>query len=296
MDSKIVEDFLAQEQEFKDKTRRLGFGEVSNFYWYHTIDLGDGLVTPGIYDYRDTLPSFRFPDDMGGMTVLDVGSATGFFAFEFEKRGARVISVELPSLEGLDRFPGQTTEQLLKKLERMILPILPGAAPSRDPDASSHPQKLDSKEIYFRLLEGPFRFCHARLNSKVERCFSAIYDLSPQKLGGLSFDMIFLGDILLHTFSPWEALAAVAPLVKAGGLLVLSQIMPEELGSRPAMLYVGGDDPDGDDISWWWPNQPCFEQLLKKMGFRTVADVGRSKGVLRSTAYPFERTILHARK
>jgi len=293
MDSKIVEDYLADEQEFKERARLLGFAEAANFYWYHTVDLGDGLVTPGIYDYRHSLSSFRFPDDMRGMTVLDVGSATGFFAFEFEKRGARVISVELPSLEQLDRFPGQTTEQLLKKIERMILPNLPGAAPSQDGTASPH--WLDSKEIYFRLLDGPFRFCQTRLNSKVERCFSTIYELSPQKLGVESFDMIYVGDILLHTFTPWQALAAVAPLVKAGGLLVLSQVMPEDLGDRPAMHYVGGDDPNGDDISWWWPNKACFEQLLKKMGFKTVEEVGRSKGILRSTAYAFERPVLHAR-
>jgi len=56
------------------------------------------------------------------MTVLDVGSATGFFAFEFERRGARVISVELPSLRDLDRFPGQDVDSSLRKIEAMIFP------------------------------------------------------------------------------------------------------------------------------------------------------------------------------
>ncbi len=60
-----------------------------------------------------------FPENMSGMTVLDVGSATGFFAFEFERRGARVISVELPSLRDLDRFPGQDVESSLRKIESM---------------------------------------------------------------------------------------------------------------------------------------------------------------------------------
>ena len=287
MDSKIVEDFLARTEEFKKKTLHLGVEDLSNYYWYHTIDLGDGLITPGIYDYRDALSPYGFPEDMRGMTVLDVGSATGFFAFEFEKRGARVISVELPSLEDLDRFPGQTTEQLLKKLEKMILP----PESERPPEA----ERRDTKdELYFYLLDGPFRFCHMRLNSKVERCFSTVYDLSPAKLGVDGFDLVFLGDILLHTFSPWKALAAVAPLCK--GLLVLSQIMPEDVGPQPAMLYVGGDDPQGDDISWWWPNKLCFEQMLKKMGFKTVDEVGRSKGVLQSSGYPFDRGILHATK
>jgi len=37
-----------------------------------------------VYDFRQSLPCFQFPEDMRGMRVLDVGSATGFFAFEFE--------------------------------------------------------------------------------------------------------------------------------------------------------------------------------------------------------------------
>src|SRR5271169_424865 len=110
MNSKIVDEFLTQAEQFKQAVRRQGLEEVSDFYWYHTIDVGDGLITPGLYDYRETVPAFQFPAEMRGMTVLDVGSATGFFAFEFEKRGARVVSAELPSLVDLDRFPGQTVE------------------------------------------------------------------------------------------------------------------------------------------------------------------------------------------
>jgi hypothetical protein len=80
---------------------------LSKYYWCHTIDLGDGLVTPGDYDYRSSLPLFQFPEDMRGMTVLDVGSATGFFAFEFEKREAVVTSVELPSIADWDMPAGE---------------------------------------------------------------------------------------------------------------------------------------------------------------------------------------------
>jgi hypothetical protein len=32
------------------------------------------------------------------------------------------------------------------------------------------------------------------------------------------------------------------------------------------------------------------------MGFRTVVEAGRNRGVLRTTAYPFDRPVLHARK
>src|SRR5215471_17951363 len=116
------EQFLQRSREFVERAAQLGLSDADRYYWYHTLDLGGGLVTPGMYDYRETIASFGFPEDMRGMTVLDVGSATGFFAFEFERRGARVISVELPSLRDLDRFPGQDVDGSLRKIERMIFP------------------------------------------------------------------------------------------------------------------------------------------------------------------------------
>ena len=112
--------FLAETRSFADRVRERALPAVSSYYWYHTVDLGNGLVTPGLHDYRGSLPDFQFPEDMRGMTVLDVGSATGFFAFEFERRGARVVSTELPSLDDLDRFPGQSVENSLRKIERML--------------------------------------------------------------------------------------------------------------------------------------------------------------------------------
>jgi tRNA (mo5U34)-methyltransferase len=293
MDSKAVELFLANEAKFKEQVQAMGFAEAAEYHWYHTIDLGNGLVTPGTYDYRGKIEAFHFPDKMDGMSVLDVGSATGFFSFEFERRGANVVSVELPSLEELDRFPGQTTEQLHSKLERMSLPIQPERiAPKGQSDSS----KPSTQEMYHRLLEGPFKFCQEHLHSKVERCFSTVYDISPEKLGTDGFDLIFVGDVLLHTFSPWLALASIASVCKKGGVLILSQGMPDDLGPGPAMKYVGGVDPEGDDISWWWPNQACFEDMLKKMGFHSVEVSGHSQGILRTTGFEFNRTILHARK
>jgi tRNA (mo5U34)-methyltransferase len=277
----VAAEFETLVRRFRENCARLGLGDVSKYCWYHTIDLGEGLITPGSHDYRPVLPNFGFPHDMHGMSVLDVGSATGFFAFEFEKRGAHVVSVELTSLEDLDRFPGQTTDLLLRKIEHMISPD--GSGPQYTKD-----------ELYFYLLDGAFRFCHKQLKSSVRRCYSTIYDLSSEKLGRDAFDVVFLGDILVHTLYPLKALAAVSPLCR--GTLILSQIMPEELGSIPAMLYVGGEKPAEDDVSWWWPNKACFVQMLAKLGFREVEEVGRNQGVLRPSGHPFDRPILHARR
>ena len=70
--------------------------------------------------------------------------------------------------------------------------------------------------------------------------------------------------------------------------------MPECADGKPAMLYVGGDEPASDEVSWWWPNQPCLVQLLKKLGFRHVFEAGTNSGCLRPSGFAFERPILHA--
>lgn len=63
--------------------------------WYHTIDLGNGEITDGIYDHRPLLKYYGFPESLKGKRVLDVGCADGFFSFEFEKRGAdKVVALD----------------------------------------------------------------------------------------------------------------------------------------------------------------------------------------------------------
>jgi SAM-dependent methyltransferase len=279
--------FLEKTEAFTARAHQLGLPDTSRFYWYHTIDLGDGLITPGLYDYRPTLPAFHFPENMEGMTVLDVGSATGFFAFEFERRGALVVSTELPSLHDLDRFPGQSVENSLRKIERMIFPD--------GLDLESLRRGDSEQELYRCLLDGPFQFCRQRLGSKVERCYSTIYDLTLEKHGvPHGFDLIFVGDVLVHTLYPLKALAALAPLCR--GELVFAQMLPDGPQEPPAMMYVGGGDPEEDHISWWLPNESCLVQMLTKLGFPVVEEVGWHSGILHPGGHPFHRVILRARK
>src|SRR5215472_5932707 len=268
--------FWRSAEAFYQKAEALGYPDIRNYYWYHTVELPGGLVTPGQYDFRGTVDAFPFPADMRGLRVLDVGSATGFFAFEFVRRGAEVVSMELPSLEALDRFPGQSVEQSLDKIRKMLGHQAAGEAGDKP--------KYSAQQMYFYLLEGPFEFCRKQLGVSVKRCYTPVYDLTPAKAGG-SFDLVFVGDVLLHTLNPLEALAAIAPLCR--GTLVLSQTIPEAEEGQAAMLYVGGDSLDSDEVSWWLPNKPCMMALLRKFGFRTVTDMGTHSGALRPSGHEY---------
>ena len=56
--------------------------------WWHRIDLGHGIVTPGLDDSPVKLGTLSFPPNLSGKTVLDIGAWDGFFSFEAERRGA----------------------------------------------------------------------------------------------------------------------------------------------------------------------------------------------------------------
>jgi tRNA (mo5U34)-methyltransferase len=63
--------------------------------WFHTIDLGGGLMTPGKDPSSKKLATLDFPADLTGKTVLDIGAWDGFFSFEAERRGAsRVLATD----------------------------------------------------------------------------------------------------------------------------------------------------------------------------------------------------------
>jgi tRNA (mo5U34)-methyltransferase len=144
--------------------------KVEAIGWYHTIDLGQGVVTPGRFNIHDRLPEYGFPERLDGRTVLDVGAFDGAFSFEAERRGAaRVVASD--SFVWYDHPP--------------------------HPD---HP--LTTGKAGFELARQV-------LGSRVEDREIDVLDLSPQALGG-TFDLVLFLGVLYHMRDPMLALERVA--------------------------------------------------------------------------------------
>jgi tRNA (mo5U34)-methyltransferase len=80
-------------------TKKVGqeIARLQNLGWYHSIELPDGRVIPGIQtidQMRARLRHFPVPQDLRGKRVLDIGAWDGWFSFEMEKRGASVVAVD----------------------------------------------------------------------------------------------------------------------------------------------------------------------------------------------------------
>ena len=65
--------------------------EVAKIKWFHTIDLGNGVATPGLIDPHRTLDRLGLPEHLQGLTVLDIGAWDGFYSFEAERRAAKRV-------------------------------------------------------------------------------------------------------------------------------------------------------------------------------------------------------------
>ena len=59
--------------------------------WYHSMDLGHGIVTRGSNDPRVYLKRLQLPPRLDGISVLDIGAWDGFYSFEAERRGAKRV-------------------------------------------------------------------------------------------------------------------------------------------------------------------------------------------------------------
>lgn len=73
---------------------------VSDFIWWHSIDLGNGLVTPGAKSLDQMQEEYENAFgglDFKGKSVLDVGAWNGAFSIEAKRRGAeRVVALDRP--------------------------------------------------------------------------------------------------------------------------------------------------------------------------------------------------------
>ena len=199
--------------------------------WYHTMELGPGVVTPGWFDLRPIVAQLPWPD-VEGKRCLDVGTWDGFLAFEMERRGAtEVVAVDIPSHADWDHLPREREQAIA---EQGKIQGTKGAG---------------------------FQIAAEALDSSVRREWISIYDLSPERLG--TFDVVVCGSLLLHLRDPFAALQAVRS-VCSGEFMSAEQIdarLTLMAPRRPALFI------DGRQGRWMVANSAGHRRMLEISGF-----------------------------
>jgi tRNA (mo5U34)-methyltransferase len=219
--------------------------DVEALAWYHTIELGDGLVTPGFYDHRSVAGRLPWPPSLEGMRCLDVAGSDGFWAFEMCRRGAaEVVSIDL---EDPSRQDWQGA---------------PASVAGRRDGASQTSGRWEGDAGRTRRA---FELARGALGHEVQRLDLSIYDVSPERLG--DFDLVFVGSVLLHLRDPVRALSAVRQVVR-GQLLVFEPVvlaLSALLPRTPLATLWRLDEP-----RWWTPNVAGLRRWLEAAGFEVV--------------------------
>jgi SAM-dependent methyltransferase len=223
-------------------------------WWYHSFYFDNGFSVRGDYDIGADISAYGFPESMEGLTVLDIGTGAGWFAFYFEQLGAEVVTIDARGYSDFDVYG------------RFSYP--PVESEGRLPDKEAD----DGASIYFSPVSRGFWIMRDILRSSVRFRNARVYEIRPNFFDGQRFDLVFLGAILCHLRDPIGALMAARSVCRhrviASTPVVLGETEPDVL-PRQYLPYT-----KIDNISWWLPNEACFKHWFLAAGF-TGVDVSR---------------------
>jgi hypothetical protein len=229
--------------EFQSRCRSTG-------PWYHSFYFDNGFAVRGDYDIGRDIQGYGFPESMSGMSVLDVGTAAGWFALYFEQKGARVHATDVRGYGDFDVYgrPGY------------VEPEAEGRAPDLHDEAGV--------PIYHSPVSSPFWVMKGILGSAVRFSNVRIYDLSPAMFGG-KFDLVFLGTILCQVRDPIGALIAARSVCR--GQVIATVPVKDDPDERIALPRQYLPYTAIDRVAWWLPNESCFRNWFLAAGFRDVS-------------------------
>jgi tRNA (mo5U34)-methyltransferase len=225
--------------------------QVAALRWYHSIDLGGGVVTPGTPVNRAMLERGLPP--MTGRTVLDIGAWDGLYSFVAEQRGASRV-VALDHYAWLVDFDARNEYWARCEAEGRL------PDPDRDLLDFARPDTLPGRR--------GFELAHQVLDSAVEPVVGDFSTTDPAELG--QFDVVLFLGVLYHLRDPMAALRKVRALTS--GVAVIETEAIEMLGMAGAALlsFTEGAELRADHTNWFVPTQDALAGMCRAAGFSDV--------------------------
>ena len=114
----------------------------------------------------------------------------------------------------------------------------------------------------FEPHDRQFELAREALGSKVRRELVSVYDVTPERLG--TFDLVFVGSILVHLRDPVGALMALRTVSRRDIKIA------EEVDRRLDVFRKTGlarFQAMAPYMTWWIANRTCWGEMLEAAGF-----------------------------
>lgn len=223
--------------------------------WFHSIDLGDGVVTSGqksAVQLASELRALGLPD-LRGKTVLDIGAWDGYFSFAAERLGAaRVVAV--------DHYVWSVDWAAALEYQAVC----------RDKGVAPEPWDQLPEVWKPDMLPGKacFDAAHEMLNSRVEPVVADFMSLDAKTFG--TFDVLLFLGVLYHVQDPMSALRQVASLTEQLAVIETDVIAVPGYERFPLWDFFESNELADDSTNWWAPNVAGLQAMCRAAGFSTV--------------------------
>jgi tRNA (mo5U34)-methyltransferase len=212
---------------------------VSKFpFWYHKIDLGQGVITPGLnFDpLWNMIRETRNDIDYRGKKVLDIASFDGMWAFEAEKLGAELVVATDCYYETYKNF-------------------------------------LFCKEILGSNVIPYYNISPYDLWSRMDVFLQENW--GDQKPYDRLFDVVQHLGLLYHLRDPMLSLSQARSVIRTGGYLLIETAAV--INEEASFMLFNGVPPDKqriyeDTTTWWAPTLSCLKEMLKASLFEPVEE------------------------
>jgi hypothetical protein len=212
-------------------------------YWYTTMDLPGHGVIEGEWDLHN-FDQYIGNFDVGGQTLLDIGSASGYLSFEAERRGARVTSFDMVSISQIYHLPFASHMTFQDRDE------------------------WDRQKAYgLEWLKNSYWYAYRHFKSRNKVVYGNIFHLDRALPGPV--EVSIAGAIMEHMNDQISAIGSIARVTEKTIIIAFTPIIDtDEMVARPLLPLTNPDD----NITWWTYSRGLYERVLANVGF-AISDI-----------------------
>lgn len=205
-------------------------------YWYHRMELAPGLVTPGFHlePLWDHLRAVRDKIDYHDKAVLDIASFDGMFAFEAEKKGAKLVVA---------------ADCLYRSFSNLLF----------------------CKEVFQSNVIPYYNISPYRLTDRLDVFFDEQY---VEEEEDRRFDIVQHFGLLYHLRDPLLSISQSRSVLKVGGKLIIeTDVVLNCDDSFMLFNGLPNVTRIRDNYSVWWaPTRSCLVEMLESTFFKVEED------------------------